>query len=576
MIKRHRLISFALFLLFSTLFFASVWSNDGGNLAAQQNEEGTATATTLAGLDNLVCTAPGSAVMPPCHLNVLLDRQPAQKLEAISDAPCIDGLAAGTYLCDNVDLLALMPLQDLGSSSGSDLWGWTDPLTHKEYALMGLANGVAFIDISDPKNPVRLGNLPTRGSGSIWRDLKVYANHAFIVADYAGSHGMQVFDLTQLRNVTSPPITFTETAHYDQFGSAHNIVINEESGYAYAVGISAGTTDCNAGLHMIDIHDPTNPTFAGCFGNDGYTHDAQCVIYHGPDASHQGREICFSANVDALTLVDVTDKERPQQLSSKGYDGASYTHQGWLTADHRYFLLDDEGDELYTSATNMRTYIWDVADLDNPQLIGTHSAKVTSIDHNLYIHNYHVYQANYRSGLRILDLNEVASGKLEEVAYFDIYPRDDNPQFNGAWSNYPFFESGVVIVSGIEQGLFILEPTFEPQSLAAVTLSGDSSRVGIPGQTITHTLTITNSGSFSDSYAVQATAYRWATEMEKSQVGPLGAGESETIEIYVTVGSGAADSAMLTVTSELDQEVVATAVMHTSTRQTFLPTLMKP
>ena len=148
---------------------------------------------------------------------------------------------------------------------------------------------------------------------------------------------MQVFDLTQLRTVTSPPVAFSETAWYDGFLSAHNLVINEDSGFAYAVG----TNNCAGGLHMVNIQNPTNPTSAGCFSADGYTHDAQCVNYHGPDPNHQGKEICFNSNEDTLTIVDVTNKSTSVQLSRTGYSGARYTHQGWLSEDHVHFLLGE-------------------------------------------------------------------------------------------------------------------------------------------------------------------------------------------------------------------------------------------
>ena len=140
----------------------------------------------------------------------------------------------------------------------NDIWGWTDPLTGIEYALVGRMDGMAFISLEDPARPVYVGQLlrPHLASVSAWRDVKVYADHAFVVADAARQHGLQVFDLRQLRDVAEPPVTFEETARYDRIASAHNIVINEESGFAYAVGNSAGGETCGGGLHMIDIHDP--------------------------------------------------------------------------------------------------------------------------------------------------------------------------------------------------------------------------------------------------------------------------------------------------------------------------------
>jgi choice-of-anchor B domain-containing protein len=375
---------------------------------------------------------------------------------ALSHTHC-EGSRAGGFPCKNVDVLAFMPLSAIGGGGaiqGNDIWGWTDPETGKEYAIMGLTTGTSFVDISNPESPIYLGMLPSGVEPIAWRDIKVYKNHAFIVSEASGQ-GMQVFDLRKLRRVGAPPVTFQADANYSGQGlsTSHNIVINEETGYAYAVG----TNTCAGGLHMIDIRRLTQPKFAGCFAADGYTHDAQCVVYRGADRAYSRREICFNSNEDTLTIVDVTDKGSPRQLSRTTYQGVGYTHQSWVTEDQLYLLLDDELDER-EFGHKTRTYIWDIVDLDAPRLIGTYNGKKTVIDHNQYIHNGYTYQADYQGGLRILDISGIAQGRLSEVAFFDIFTDGNRARFNGAWSVYPFFKSGVVIVSGIEQGLFILEP----------------------------------------------------------------------------------------------------------------------
>jgi len=386
----------------------------------------------------------------------------------VGTIPCENGFA-GIYPCENVDLVAFMPLATIGGGSGNDIWGWTDPLDGKEYALMGRSSGTAFIDISDPENPVYLGNLPTHNSNSSWRDIKVYNNFAYIVCDVQCSgHGMQVFDLTKLRNVLTPPVTFIEDAHFSGFSHAHNIVINEATGYAYRVG--GETSQCSGGLYFIDLQSPLVPVSAGCFSSDGYTHDAQCVSYTGPDADYQGAEICFAYNEDTLTIVNVTNKNAPALITKKGYAGFGYTHQGWITADQNYLLLDDELDEA-NFGHKTRTRVWDISNLDNPALIGFFDADFNSIDHNQYVLGDYVYQSNYSSGLQILDLSNIAAGSLSRSAYFDTFPSNNFANFNGSWSNYPFFESGVVIVSDINSGMFILKPNLEPAPPAAFTRS---------------------------------------------------------------------------------------------------------
>ena len=166
----------------------------------------------------------------------------------------------------DVDLLAYLPLATIGAPDGDDSWGWSDPETGSNIAMMGMTTGVAFVDVSDPRNPEYLGLLPTHSpedeTGNIWRDIKVYQNYAYVVSE-AEDHGMQILDLTQLRTVSAPQ-TFSETAHYDGFGNAHNIVIDEETGYAYSVGATDESYEqtCFGGLLMMDLSTPTDPEFA--------------------------------------------------------------------------------------------------------------------------------------------------------------------------------------------------------------------------------------------------------------------------------------------------------------------------
>ena len=357
--------------------------------------------------------------------------------------------------CDGVNLHAYLPKEMIGGFMGlTDLWAWTDPVTGVEYALVGRTDGISFVDLSDPSNPVFVGELVTPTDVSTWRDVKVFADHAFIVAD-ATDLGMQIFDLNQLRSVTNPPVLFEQTGRFTEFTNAHNIAINEETGFAYAV-----LTSTCPGLYMIDINNPQEPTFAGCFNEQERTHDVQCVIYQGPDTEHQGKEICVGSNESLLGIVDVTDKSAPVGLSTATYPNASYVHQGWFTDDQRYFLQNDELDDLVSNG--YRTIIWDLADLDDPEVLTIYEGPVATTDHNLYIKGNRAYLANYQSGLRILDISDISSP--EEIAFFDTYPLDNFKGFGGAWTAYPYLESGLILVSSREQGLFVLTTSPVPVS----------------------------------------------------------------------------------------------------------------
>jgi choice-of-anchor B domain-containing protein len=386
------------------------------------------------------------------------------------EVTCTEG-KADRFDCSDVDLLAFLPLSDLGLTPGpggplggvSDVWGWTDPTTRREYALVGRRGGAGIVDITNPSSPTYLGLVLAEGGSA--QDIKVYADHAFFIG--MGNTGMAVFDLSRVRGVTNAPVTWEVDARYDGIAAAHNLVVDEQSGFAYPVGATGGGDTCGGGLHMIDIREPLNPTFAGCYTDTegliwaGRTHDGQCVEYIGPDENFQGRQVCFASNETALRIVDVTDKDAPVALAAATYPGMAYIHQGWLTDDQRYYYMNDELDELTGLAPTTRTLVWDVAELDDPILVNEYFGPTNATDHNLYIKGDRMYQANYQAGFRVVDISDRENP--EEIGYFDTTPYEGNPPtMGGAFSAFPYFESGTVIVTSSQEGLFILRPARRP------------------------------------------------------------------------------------------------------------------
>lgn len=397
--------------------------------------------------------------------------------ERLSDVACVDG-HAGPFTCDGVDLLGFIPHSEVLNSVNtaraqsypnlalSEVWGWVDGTTGNEYALVGNVTGMAIFDVTDPTDATYLGDVINHSPHQeTWYDIKVSGDHAIITSESSGI-GMQVFDLTRLRGVTAPQ-RFVPDAIYAPNLAAHNVVVNEDSGYAYLVGSGTlaayygwyyGGIDpelCAGGLHMVDISEPTLPLFAGCFRDDGYTHDAHCIIYDGPDEDWTDREVCALFNEDDVLFVDVSDKLAPAIISRLTYPDPVYTHQGWFTEDRSYLVFNDEEDEI-KNKSNTTTFVADVRDLDNPIYVGVNRHKTTSVDHNLYVHEGLVWEANYTTGLRVLSTAGIATADLPTVAWFDTFPRHDDPSFEGSWSAYPFLPSGTIVVSGGSGGLFLL------------------------------------------------------------------------------------------------------------------------
>ncbi|KAK5655166.1 hypothetical protein OQA88_6065 [Cercophora sp. LCS_1] len=395
------------------------------------------------------------------------------RYQALADTTaCVNG-KAGEYKCNNVDLVSFLRHQDMGSSTrkGNDVWGWTSS-TGREFGAVGQTDGTAFVEILADGSLKYWGRLPTQTTSSSWRDMKVIGDFVYIGAE-SSNHGLQIFDMKKLLTLTTAKTfsTSSDITLYRGFGNSHNIVAHEETNMIYAVGTGTAA-GCRGGLFMVDVSNPASPRTPGCLSAGGYVHDAQCVTYKGPDTRYTNREICFNFNEDTLDIVDVTSKSSPVTLSSTSYNGVSYTHQGWLADEQmRFLLLDDELDEQNKKgvAANQRTttYIVNIADLTKPVFTGTYQSPEKAIDHNQYVHKGLSYQANYGSGLRIIDVTSIPSdptGKgIKEVGYFDCYPEDDSvggkAEFTGTWSVYPFFKSGHILLNSIERGIFVLKYT---------------------------------------------------------------------------------------------------------------------
>ena len=366
--------------------------------------------------------------------------------------PCVNGFA-GKYPCKGYDLLAHIDLATFDCNHGNDSWGWTDLSTQKEYVLMGLDNGTVFVDVSDPIQPIFMGKLPTATESSAWRDIKVYNNHAYVVSEASG-HGIQVFDLTRLRGVEAPQ-SFTADRVLKTVPTAHNMVINPESGFGYVVGTSRNDK-FKGGAHFLDLNDPQSHRFVGGYGEGGYSHDAQVVTYNGPDKDYTGKEIFLGSNESKLVIVDVTDKENPTAISEISYQNSFYTHQGWFDKDQRFFILGDELDESRIGGKT-RTLVFDLNDLDNPQLHHSYYGPTNAIDHNGYVKGNLFYLANYTGGIRVIDINDLENKNMSEIGFFDTFPEHNYVTYDGAWNVYPFFESGVIAISDINKGLFLIK-----------------------------------------------------------------------------------------------------------------------
>ncbi|PVH99519.1 hypothetical protein DM02DRAFT_711428 [Periconia macrospinosa] len=405
-------------------------------------------------------------------------------------AQCKDGYATPfrgntniRFKCNNMNMHHFLSHTDLGSVSGlgSSSWGWVSD-DGREFAIIAQGDGAAFAEITTAGQLRYLGRLPqtTGVNPSRWRELRTLNNYLVVGSEEPG-HGVQFFDLKKLLDIDykkgtktfSPDTDLTDWWNDLPLGRVHNVLTNPETNFAYVVGAQPRNDTCRSGIHMLDMSDPSNVKSPGCASKDGYVHDAQCLIYRGPHTKYLGREICYGYNEDALTIYDLTDKAFPEIISITSYEGASYTHQGWvLNTDYQeYLIMDDELDEQEKRgpAANGRptTFIWDIRNLERPKQTGYYQGPRTVIDHNQYVYGKYAYQSNYGAGVSVLDISSIPSDPtgrgVREVAMFDVYPEDDNMEgggsvaFVGTWSSYAGFPSGFILINTIERGAWIVK-----------------------------------------------------------------------------------------------------------------------
>ncbi|PNS14772.1 hypothetical protein CAC42_2001 [Sphaceloma murrayae] len=398
------------------------------------------------------------------------------------------GNANQTFRCNNMDAYDFLSHEDMGGGEadprfpnrrGSSIWGWVSP-KGRQIALVGQQTGTAFVEVSRKGKMSYLGRLPRQDPiGSSWREIRVLNDLAIIGSEAVG-HNVQIFDMNKVADLDArSPVTFNQETDLTglftdlPIGRAHNVVVDWDNEYAIAVGAQPRNTSCQSGLEYIDLSDPANPFKPGCASSDGYTHDAQCVNYNGPDKRYLGRNICVAYNEDSVTVWDSTNRTgNPAStlLSRLSYPGATYTHQGWWTERnyHQFILLNDELDEVRAvgdAASGIPiTHIVDLTDLENPIYTGNfNAADQRAPDHNLYIEGGVMFQSNYGAGVWVQDVRSIAKypdgSRVKPLAFFDMYPENDatngSVDFVGTWGNFQF-PSGMIVANTFERGAWTL------------------------------------------------------------------------------------------------------------------------
>lgn len=391
-----------------------------------------------------------------------------------AEQACVNGMA-GSFPCNKISMKGHLPLSSFtgNHASANDIWGHIDLNSGKEYAILGLQRGTAVIDISNPDSPAVIGVIPGQASG--WRDIKVYQfyqqnsrswrAYAYVTTENVNNEGVAIIDLNQLDENS---VTLVQKQAINN--SAHNVYI---SGVDYGLNIAApdqtplvhiAGADVNGGaLRSYNLQNPENLTSefdAAGKGRSDYTHDTTSLMVSDtrssqcPNATAAGCQVIVDFNEQEIHFWDQTDAGARNKLSTVTYNQADYVHSGWWSEDKHYIFVHDEGDEQRFNI-NTTVNIFDISDLTSPRFVTAWRGPTAAIDHNGFVRGNRYYMSNYTRGLTILDISDPESPT--EAGFFDTFTVSDNNSFNGAWGVYPYLPSGLLLVSDIRGGLFVLE-----------------------------------------------------------------------------------------------------------------------
>lgn len=384
-------------------------------------------------------------------------------------AACTQGFA-GQFPCRNIDFLAQIPLSGFSSRplSAANLWGFVDLNDNREYAVIGLRNGTAIVDVTDPVNPREVTTIP--GNSSPWREVKVYqvrdvaANrwraYAYVTTEAANS-GLQTIDMSGLPQSAVLASTNLDTgSQHTLYISNINYTTNVAEDTLQPVLYVAGSNLNGGSWRAYSLANPAAPQLVSSAPSTRYMHDSTSLIVSDSRtaqcaAGHNPCEVLVDFNVNQVELWDVTDKVQPALLGAATNPSNLYIHSGWPTLDQQHLFFHDELEEIQFGLPT-RIYTLDLANLASPSVNVSYQGSTTTTDHNGYTRGTYYYVAHYRRGIVVFDAFEPMS--LTEVSYFDNYltPAGNSAGTDGTWGVYPFLPSHNLLVSDIENGLFVL------------------------------------------------------------------------------------------------------------------------
>jgi choice-of-anchor B domain-containing protein len=337
----------------------------------------------------------------------------------------------------------------------------------REYALLGASKGMIIMDVTNPDSVKQIIQIP--GPDNLWKEIKVYKNYAYVTSE--GGQGLQIVDMSGLPDATKVKDKFYtgDSTIEGNLNRIHALHIDVPKGVVYCFGT---TGLASGGAVMLDIKtDPLNPKYLGSVAKD-YIHDG----FAENDTLYAGH--IYRGDMEVWYTKD---KTKPVSLGLVKTP-TKFTHNIWLSDNHKYAFTTDENNNSFLGA-------YDVSDLSNISLVDkiSHNIGSGAVVHNTHILNDYAVSSYYTEGVTIHDVHR--PDNLVEVAHYDTYlpPVNPNAPFEGAWGVYPFLPSGNLIISNIDEGLFVVSPTYKRACYLEGTVKDSKTKELLNGAVLTVT-----------------------------------------------------------------------------------------
>ena len=404
------------------------------------------------------------------------------------------------------------------TSDLNDIWGYSSD--DGEYALVGLYDGISVINITNPSSPIDLGFYP--GPNSMWRDIKTYGAYLYCINETGG--GLQILNLEQVIYGVSNP-TYIENTNLN-FTTAHNLYI-DENGILYVFGSNYS----NGGAMMFDLQSsPESPIYLGNYSGS-YFHDGMV----------RGDTLWGAAiNNGEFSVVDVSNKSNPVLLATQPTPN-NFTHNCWISDDGNTLFTTDEVSGAYVTSYD----VFNLNDIEELDRIQAWSSNTNVIPHNTHVNGDFLITSYYTDGVSVVDASQPSN--LIEVAYYDTSDGYSGSGFNGAWGAYPFLPSRNILVSDIENGLYVLEPKYTNASFLEGYVTNSVN--GAPISNVSIQISGSNNPSLSELNGFYET----------------GVANSGTYDVFVTASGYLSQTLSVTLSSEyitqLNVELTASGCM---------------